>query len=258
MKTVKSMAVIGACGMLGSDLVELLSDSFKITGISRDNYHLYKGKHFNVIVNANGNSKRYWANEHPLEDFVLSTESVYRSITDFNSDLYIYISSSDVYENHSDPRFTVERNPIDTNNLQPYGLHKYFSETLIRRYVKNYLILRSCLILGRNLKKGPFYDIKTHNPLFITRTSRLQIITTSEIAKIIDMLIRKKVKQEIFNMGGKGVFSFNDVKRYFSVNITFSKKAHEQIYEMNVSKLNKLFNLKSSESYLSDYLRNNS
>lgn len=238
--------------MLGSDLVTYLSKSYEVTGISKENYSKHVGTSFDVVINANGNSKRFWANEHPYEDFIASTESVYKSIFDFPTKLYIYISSSDVYPNHANAPFEDAR--IESKKLSSYGFHKFLSEIIVRRLTKNYLILRSSMMLGRKLKKGPFFDIVHHQPLFISKKSKLQLITTKAISEIIDLLITNNIKNEIFNMGGKGVLAFENVHTYFKTTVHFQKNTQLQRYEVNTKKLGKMYPLKTSEEYLKDYL----
>lgn len=240
--------------MLGSDLVRYLRRKFRVTGIHKENYQSYRGTAFDIIINANGNSKRFWANSHPVEDFIASTVSVYNSLFDFKCSVYVYISSSDVYENHTSPRYTKEDVSIAPDKLTPYGLHKYFSELLIRKYVNNYLVLRSSMILGKNLKKGPLYDVVHHAPLFISRDSRLQMITTREIADIINTLIDNKVTQDVLNVGGVGTFSFRNLDKYFPGPHIYRPDAEKQIYEMDVEKLQKIYSLKTSEEYLQEFL----
>lgn len=240
--------------MLGSDLVRYLDAKFRVTSIHKENYHTHVGSSFDILINANGNSKRFWANSHPVEDFIASTESVYKSIFDFTYDVYVYISTSDVYEDHTSPRYTEEDASIAPDKLTPYGLHKYFSELLIRKYIKNYLILRSSMILGSNLKKGPLYDVIHHEPLFVSRDSKLQMITTKSIVDIICTLIDKKITHDVFNMGGTGTFSFSGLERYMPGPHMYREDAEKQLYEMNVAKILKLYPLKTSEEYLREFL----
>ncbi len=252
----KTLAIIGSNGMLGSDLVRYLGAEFHVTAIHKENYHIHKGNSFDIVLNANGNSKRFWANQNPLDDFFASTVSVYQSIIDFPSDLYIYISSPDVYENHEDVKHTEENSQIVPENLSSYGLHKYLSELIIKKHKKKFLILRHSIILGSNLKKGPFYDIIHGNPLFITLKSRLQLITTRVIADIIITLLKNSVTNEIINIGGGGNLAFAKIREYYDREIKISKEAETQIYEMNVEKIKHLYPaLKTSEQYLEEYLK---
>lgn len=255
MKIPKTVGVIGANGMLGSDLVAFLSRRFTVLAITKENYHSFIGKTFDVLINANGNSKRFWANTHPFEDFLASTVSVYKSLFDFHYGKYIYISSSDVYLNHSNSKSTSENQIIKPNALSPYGFHKYLSEMFVRQYAKKYIILRCSMMLGKHLKKGPLYDLLNNKALYISHSSKLQMITTVEVAKIIFFLINKERSGETFNVGGIGTFSFNKIKNYFK-NAHFQRKTEKQLYEMNVIKLGRLHSLKTSEIYFEEFLKN--
>lgn len=251
----KRLAVIGSFGMLGSDLVHFFRPHFHVTGIHKDNYRRHVGHSFDVVVNANGNSKRFWANEHPIEDFEASTVSVYKSLVDFPHKTYVYISSSDVYADHTSPRTTKEQSVKSGMELSPYGFHKYISEQIVAKYAAKYLILRSSMILGKNLKKGPVYDMLHGVPLFITKTSQLQMITTREIAKIISYMIAHNVRGETYNMGGTGVVDFRTIESIVGSRVSISKGATKQMYEMNVSKLHKVYKLKTSTAYLQEFLQ---
>lgn len=250
----KSIAIIGADGMLGSDLVHYLGKRFSITPITKESYNTYLNKSFNVIINANGNSKRFWANKNVLEDFRLSTESVYSSLFDFQYKRYIYISSSDVYENHTNTDSTKETEQVNSNELSCYGFHKYLSELIIMKYAMNYIILRSSLILGRNLKKGPIYDIVHDQPLFISRESKIQMITTLAISDIINLFIQRNIFRTILNIGGEGTVNFSSIDKAFNRKIAYAAKTELQTYEMNVDKLKEIFPLKTSREYLREYL----
>lgn len=251
----KKLAIIGSSGMLGSDLVKNLSPYFVVSSITKDNYSQYIQTKFDILVNVNGNSRRFWANQNPQDDFISSTASVYKSILDFPCDIYVYISTPDVYENHTSSKYTNENELINPINLVPYGFNKYLAELIVKKYKSKFLILRSAMILGNNLKKGPFYDILTGKSLYVTRESCLQLITTRAIAEIIRKLLDKAVTNEIINMGGIGNFSFTKIRNYFNNEIKILPEAETQIYEMNVEKLKLLYpSLKTTEEYLQEFL----
>jgi nucleoside-diphosphate-sugar epimerase len=250
-----TVAILGANGLLGSDLVKYLRRSFKIQRITRENYQEKIRARYDVLINANGNSKRYWANQNVLKDFEASTFSVYKTLFDFKFNKYIYISSSDVYPDHSGPSTTKEKQKIDSDSLSPYGLHKYLSEKIVANNTNDYLVLRSCMILGQNLNKGPIFDIIQKQDLFITLETRLQMIHTREIANIIAFLIRKDIKREVYNMGGRGVFNFGLIRDYTKREINISENAKTQFYEMDVEKLNSLHPLKTSKEYFDEYIK---
>lgn len=252
----KTLAIIGSNGMIGSDLVRYLRKSFQVVPINKKNYSSIVGNRFDIVINANGNSKRFWANQNPLDDFFASTVSVMKSIFDFPCKLYIYISSSDVYENHTSVAYTRESMEINPANLQAYGLHKFLSELIIKKYKEKFLILRLSMVLGTNLKKGPFYDIIHNNPLYVTPNTKLQLITTQAIFEITKTLLENNVTNEIINTGGIDTFSFTRIHQYFDQEIKISPMAEKQIYEMNIKKVKQIYPvLKTSEEYLKEFLR---
>lgn len=253
----KTLAIIGSNGTLGSDLVQYFNANFQVTPITRENYQSHIGKTFEILINANGNSKRFWANQNPEDDFFASTVSVYKSIFDFNCDIYVYISSPDVYINHGDPKYTKESEKIEPKNLEPYGFHKYLSELIVKKYKEKFFILRLAMILGENLKKGPIYDVINNNPLRVSIDTRLQLITTSAIAEIIEILLEKFLINETLNIGGIDAFPFTKMEKYFNKEIQISNRAETQVYEMNVEKVRQIYSkLKTSEEYLKNFLKN--
>lgn len=257
MKNLKSLAVIGARGMVGSDLIRYLKSNFEnVTGIDRKNYDRYKGKRFDIVVNANGNSNKVWANDNILGDFEASTVSVYKTLLDFPCKTYVYISSADVYPNHTSKKATSESKTIEVENLSPYGFHKYLSECIVKNFTKNYIILRCPMMLGNNLKKGAVFDILNNSRLFVSADSAFQMITTKELAQIIYFLLAHSITKEIFNVGGRGTVILREIDKYIHKPITFPKDGKIHIYETDVSKLHKTYSLKTSGEYLKDFLKN--
>ena len=243
--------------MLGSDLVRYLNTKFEVTAIHKKNYLSYMGKSFDIVINANGNSKRFWANQNPQEDFSASTASVIQSIFDFPCSIYIYFSSPDVYENHTKAECTKEYGWINPEKLQPYGFHKYLSELIVKKYKEKFIILRPSMILGSNLKKGPIYDILQNKPLYITLQTKLQFITTQAISEIIEIILKKSIDNITLNIGGTENFSFTKIQDYFDQKIQISKDAQTQTYMMNIEKLKGLYpTLKTSEVYLQEFMNN--
>jgi len=249
------IAVLGGKGMLGSDLVRFLGEKHKTIAIGRTNYERNRNKKFDVLINANGNSRRFWANKHPYEDFEASTASVAKSLFDFRYKKYIYISSPDVYEDPSGPETTLENSPGGIDKLLPYGFHKRLSEELVKHYASGFIILRSAALLGSSLKKGVVYDILHGNQLFVTSDSKMQFITTQALAGIIETLLFRNIGCEVFNVGGRGAVAPEHISAVAGGKPRFHKNTEKQIYEMNIKKITALYGkLKTSEEYIRTFV----
>lgn len=252
----KKLAVLGGNGLLGSDLVKLFSSNFEVTSITRNTYEQNKGQEFDLFINANGNSKRFWALQNVYQDFEASTVSVYKTMFDFQFKKYVYISSVDVYPDPSKSEKTHEDKGIEIEKQNMYGFHKYLSEQTVRKHVADWIILRCSTILGTNLKKGPVFDILNNNPIFVTLDTKLQFVTARAIAEGIEALLDNSVTREVFNVGGMGTFAFTKIREYFDKEIQVSPEARTQTYEMNVEKLKGFYQgLKTSEEYLQDFVK---
>jgi dTDP-4-dehydrorhamnose reductase len=250
---IKSIAVLGANGFLGGNLVRyFLNSGYQVTQINRDCYESNIGKFFDVLINANGNSKRFWANQHPNEDYKLSVDSVKRSVSDFKFKKYFYISSSDVYPDHGNPQLSVEDSKIDINRLEAYGLHKYQAEQIVKT-LPNYIILRMSAMVGQGLKKGVVKDILDGEDLFVTLATHLQFISTYEVGRVICELFKQNMENQIYNCGGMGSVSVGEMFCILNNICKIRPEAKKQEYEMGVQKLHNLVRLKHSKEYLINY-----
>ncbi len=247
------IGILGGKGFLGSNLVDYFEkQGYHTTAIGKDNYRNLINYEFDIIINANGNSKKYWANQHPEADYEASVISVQNAIRDFKFDKYFFISSSDVYPDHQDPIKTAENQAIDRSRLEPYGLHKLQAEELVKK-LPNYVILRCSAIVGPNLKKGLIKDILDSTNLFVTLDSQLQFIDAFEVGKIVEYLLKINQINQIFNCGGKGSVTVSEILKIFGKQLNSRKEAKKQKYEIDVSKLDKLIILKTSEEYLKKF-----
>jgi nucleoside-diphosphate-sugar epimerase len=246
------IGIIGANGFLGKTLAQRFTLLGQVYGITRQNYEHFKQESFDVLVNADGNSRRYWANQNPVEDFEASVKSVYRSLFDFNTERYVFISTSDVYPLQGNEN-TREDIGVD-QVLSPYGFNKLLAERIVRNYSASYLILRCSALIGKDLKKGVVKDILDGTPLFVTLESKLQLITTSEVANVILYLVNRQKKNVIYNVGGRGSITVREIASMLGKKVTTRKDAMIDFHEMCVDKLASEYPLKSSAEYLNDFV----
>jgi len=204
--------IIGGSGFVGSGIRKSLeAGGIKCDIIEKDNFRSFQGASFDLLVNANGNSKKYLAAEAPAEDFQASVASVQQSLTDYKAKLYIYCSSVDIYPDHEDPDKNGEEVTIDTAKLSLYGFHKYLAEQIVRRYAPSWLILRFGGFVGEGLKKNSIYDILHNVPLRVDLDSTYQYLSTASAGSVIAHLVERGIQNTIINVCGDGSISLREI-----------------------------------------------
>jgi nucleoside-diphosphate-sugar epimerase len=237
--------IIGGEGFVGSAFLRYFK-KHKIVHktINRKNYTKFIGKKCKILINANGNSKKYLADTKDFLDFKLSTISVKKTLLDFNFESYIYLSSAEVYSNSHIKKNTKEDKFINSSKISTYALHKYLSELLISNLQnKNWWIFRLSGMVGENLKKNPIYDIIKNKNLRINSKSKLQYINTDDVVKIIMKVSNKKNSKQIFNIAGKGLMSIDRAIKLSKKKLITNSSLQIIKQNINTNKIEKKVNL---------------
>lgn len=230
--------VIGGNGFVGSAICrELNRKNLEYEVLTRQNIDSFRGKECDIVINANGNSKKFIANEDPIREFNESVLSVRESLENIKYKKYIYLSSCDVYEDCSSPTLTKEETCIDIKNQSTYGFHKYLAEQCVQHVAENWIIFRMGGFVGEGLKKNAIYDILNGGPLWLSPDSELQFIHTDEAAHIIVELASSEITREIYNLCGNGVVKLRDVMDQLNVNIEVKENSQIVKYEACIDKL---------------------
>lgn len=208
---VKSLAVIGASGFVGSAFVREAATAFEVTPVTRESYAALRGTAFDVVIDAAANSRKYLADEDPLMDFRLSVEHRLNTLLDFPARVHVHVSSVDVYEDLTSPETTREDRVIDPARTSRYGFHKLLAEELVRHYAKEWLIVRLAGMVGPGLRKNPVFDILRGLPLRIHPDSRYQYMATDEAAAICLSLLKAGERGRVFNVCGDGLISPREI-----------------------------------------------
>jgi len=233
--------VLGAKGFVGAAVLEQLRQIDECAGIDVDNYDQFAGTPCDVLVNVNGNSKKFLAAEHPALEFDLSVRSVVRSIYDFPAGKYVYISTIDVYTDFSNREKTAETAAIDNAAQSPYGFHKWLAEQYVKKAAGKWLITRLGGMVGPGLRKGPVYDLMHDVPLRVNLDSRYQYIPTETVGAVIRQLLSDDVAGEIFNVVGTGTVSLRDVRDWLGRTGNENTGARKEHYEISNAKLRAVF-----------------
>ena len=175
--------VLGGQGFLGSALVRAAAKRHAATAITLENYGQFRGQSCDLLINADGNSKKFLAERDAPAEFEASVTSVLRSLLDFPCRRYVYLSTIDVYPRCDGPRWNHETAAIDPARLSRYGLHKFLAEQLVRQCAPRWLICRLAGLVGAGLWKNSIHDILHDQPLWVHVDSTYQYMHTDDVAQ---------------------------------------------------------------------------
>ena len=250
--------LFGGNGFIGSAFAKKFKEArinYKI--ITRDNFMEIQGTSCDLLINANGNSKKYLANTDPLTDFDLSTRSVLETLTLVDAKRYIYLSSGDVYPDQSSEDLTSEDFLLNPSKMSYYGLHKYLSELLVKSYSKNWLIFRLGGLVGPNLKKNPIFDIINDQKLWINLDSELQYLSSENLVNTITLIEKMGVSHEIINICGVGTIKLRDIYEALNSKSQYDPYAPKVKYILNLRKISNIispFKIPASREIIYEFI----
>lgn len=233
--------ILGGQGFVGSAYARLLQARDQpYTVITRHNYESLRGCSCEVLINANGNSKKFIATREPLNEFDQSVRSVAASLEDFRCGIYVMLSSGDVYPDQSSPAVTGEDQVIDPARQSRYGLHKSLAEQLVRGVAHKWLVLRMGGFVGPGLKKNAIYDMLTGGRLWLSPQSELQFISTDRAASVVWGLVENGVTNQVVNLGARGTVNLGALHKKIGSISSFMADAPAIRFELSLDRLGKL------------------
>ena len=233
--------VIGGNGYVGSAYPRLFSDlGLEHQVITRENYESFAGRGCDVLINANGNSKKFMADRDPKWEFDASVRTVLHSLEDFPSDCYILLSTGDVYPEQHSPEVSREDAAIDSKRQSRYGLHKHTAEHLVRSIHPRSIVMRMGGFVGPGMKKNAVFDMLNGQPVWLTPDSELQFISTDTAARLVWALYENGVGDEVVNLGAQGVVRIGDLHERLGSASPFSPEARRVRFEISTEMLARL------------------
>jgi len=237
----KTCLALGAKGFVGSAVVaEAARRGWRTIAVDKDDYAAAIGTSCDLLVNANGNSRKYLAAQDPGLEFDLSVRSVERSLHDFRAGRYVYLSSIDVYNDPSAPATSGEDAAIDPSRLAPYGFHKWLAERLVEHDARRWLTLRMGGFVGPGLWKNSIHDLLAGSPLRVHPDSEYQYLDTREFARILFDLVDLDLSDTIVNVCGDGVVTLREVADWLPGAATAAADAPRERYEVSIDRLRAL------------------
>jgi nucleoside-diphosphate-sugar epimerase len=228
--------VLGGTGLIGSAVREHFEGQGRsVLSVGSTDYAAKVGARANILINCNGNAVRHLAQKDPKWDFEASVATVERSLLDFKYDLYIYISTVDVYNAPEDPARNHEDAAIRQTELHPYAFHKWLAERVVERFASRWVIARVGTVIGPGLKKNPVYDMLTGYPLHMSLDSELSLIDTPTIARCLEAIVGMRPEREIFNVAASGAVKLRDLQRTIGTAGSLAPGAELCVYRYNIN-----------------------
>ena len=207
-----SVAVIGANGYVGSALYQelLRSAKYSVVGVTRENYSAMKERDFDIIINCAMPSARFWAKNHPEEDFVETVKKTADLLYGWKFKKFIQIST------------VSARCQLDT----VYGRHKLAAENLCD--FGDNLIVRLGALYGESMKKGVLFDMLEGKKVFVDKASRYSFISVSFCAS---WMASNLDRHGMVELGGKNAIAIGDVAKHMQANVEFDGAINHQDIE---------------------------
>ena len=251
------ITIIGGNGFVGSAYARWMeARGLPYQIVTRENYESLRGTSCDLLINANGNSKKFLATREPLMEFDQSVRSVAQTLQDFRCGTYVFLSTGDVYPDQSSPAVTREDQAIDPTGQSRYGLHKYLAEQLVRGTQRNWLVLRMGGFVGPGLRKNAIHDMLSGGPVWLSPQSELQFISTDRAARLVMELVERGVKNEIVNLGAQGTVNLGRLHKQMRSASQFMADAPTIRFELSLDKLARLTDgaLPSSQAEVGAFL----
>lgn len=247
--------IIGGEGFVGSAYTRFCEqNNLDYLVINRFNYYDCIGSSCDLLINANGNSKKFLARENPLSEFDASVRSVRESLIDFKAKKYVFLSSCDVYPDCSNFESTKEETIINIAKQSPYGFHKYLAEQCVRHSHKNWLIFRMGGFVGIGLKKNAVFDILEGDKMWLDPQSKLQYINTDTAANIVMDIIKKDFNQEVFNLCGNGLIELQEIIDFIDSKVSVNPNSLKVQYEVSINKLKEIIDVPNTRDTVLNFV----
>ncbi|MCX4338292.1 MAG: sugar nucleotide-binding protein [Lachnospiraceae bacterium] len=144
-------ALVGYTGFVGSNIYA--AGEFDAAYNSKNIEEAYNTRP-ELLIYAGMRAEKYLANNEPEKDVELIVQAE-RNISCINPEKLVLISTVDVFKK---PKDVDETTIVDTENLHPYGYHRYLLEQWVRENYPDALIIRLPGLFGKNIKKNFIYD----------------------------------------------------------------------------------------------------
>ena len=199
------IAVIGANGFVGKNLIKVLKKKHKVAKITRKTKFSNQKKDFDIIIHSANSSKKYEASKYPDKDFINSVKLTTKIINHFKNKKIILISTISV-----------------RNEKNTYSKNRKLCEDLILKENKNNIIFRLSVLFNFTSKRGILYDLIKGNKLFINKNTLINPLTIEEVSNYIATNLKSKKK--IHEIGSTDKIKLSFLKQIIGSKSKFGKR----------------------------------
>ncbi|AMQ18859.1 dTDP-4-dehydrorhamnose reductase [Thermococcus peptonophilus] len=224
------IAIVGANGQLGTDLVEISSEDpeFEVVPLTHkdldvavlDSLKILKEVKPDVIINTAAYVRVDDAELHPEKAFAVNAIgalNVARIANDIGA-INVYISTDYVFDGEKGEPYTEEDTP---NPINVYGASKYAGEIFTRNYSSKHYIIRVASLYGKagaSGKGGNFVEwvierAKSGEELRIVDDQFMSPTYTKDVARTLKEFLKLKPEFGVYHMVNEGFCSWYEFAR---------------------------------------------
>lgn len=206
------IAIIGSQGYVGSALFKAFKDSskYEVVGVTRENYEQMKLGQYDVLINCAMPSGRFWAKNHPQEDFIQTVKKTEDLLKLWHFKKFVQIST------------VSARCQLDT----VYGQNKAAAEKLVD--FGDNLIVRLGALYSDNMEKGVLKDMLEGKTVYVDKSSRYSFISLDFCARWIASHLDRK---GLVELGGRNAITLEDVAKHIRAKVEFKGESNHQDVE---------------------------
>jgi len=213
MATKKTVAVVGAAGFVGSQIVKALKErgDYNLIEVFRGDAIEEQVSTADIIVHAANPAKRFNAEQHPMEDFLETVGKTAHFFGLAHGKRFVLISSLSC------------RTQLNTQ----YGRHRRACEWIA--LTGDSVVVRLGPMFGGHRKQDILHDILAGRRVYVSAETKYAYTDVAWVGrKIVDLF---EAEKGILEIGAKNYVRLGDLATHFSSNSEFSGADDTQIPE---------------------------